>query len=66
MSGDAPKDAEWNPLAELDPKSPLFLEGASALAQSLIVGEGHWEDSAHDLMAAVIMLEALEAGDEDD
>jgi hypothetical protein len=65
MSGDAPDNAQWDPLAMLDPNSPSFLEDARALAQSLTAGEGCWEDSARDSQAAVIMLQALEVADED-
>jgi hypothetical protein len=54
-----------NPAAALDPNSPSFFEDAYALAQAEIAGDGDWEESARNFLAAVIMAEAQGVFDED-
>jgi hypothetical protein len=57
---------QGNAPAALDPNSPSFFEDAYALAQAAIEGDGDWEESARNFLAAVIMAEAQGVFDEDD
>ena len=57
--------AGFNPLANLDPKSPYFYDDAAALGEALIRIEGkdpHWSESAQGLIVALIMWEKLQNG----
>lgn len=58
--------AGFNPLATLDPDSPIFYDDAAALGEALIKIEGkdpHWTESAQGLLVALIMWEKLKNGD---
>jgi type IV secretion system protein VirD4 len=55
----------FNPLASLDPKSPVFYDDAAALGEALIKLESkdpHWTESAQGLLVALIMWEKLQRG----
>ena len=59
--------AGFNPLAALDPHSPLFYDDAAALGEALIRMESkdpHWSESAQGLIVAIIMWVKLQYGDE--
>ena len=55
----AARFASYNPLAELDPKSPTFVEDAAVIANALIKegrsNDRFWSDSARMLLHALIM-----------
>jgi type IV secretion system protein VirD4 len=56
----------FNPLAALDPQSPVFYDDAAALGEALIKGESkdpHWTESAQGLLVALIMWDKLQRGD---
>jgi type IV secretion system protein VirD4 len=56
--------AGCNPLANIDPRSPLFFQDCQAVADALIKIEGkdpHWTESARGLITGVIMWEVLKA-----
>jgi type IV secretion system protein VirD4 len=58
--------AGFNPLAALDPHSPLFYDDAAALGEALIQIESkdpHWSNSAQGLIVGLIMWEKLQHGD---
>jgi type IV secretion system protein VirD4 len=53
-----------NPLANIDPNSPLFFQECQAVADALIKIEGkdpHWTESARGLITGVVMWEVLKA-----
>jgi hypothetical protein len=43
----------------LDPNAPEFFEHAAALADAAIVGDGPFEESARDLLTALLLHEAV-------
>ena len=52
----------FNPLALLDPDSPLFYDDAAALGEALIRVEGkdpHWGESAQGLVVSLLMWEKI-------
>ena len=58
----------YNPLDCIDPSTSNFVADISALAEALIVGEGHgkdshWADAARDLVSGVLMYLKTEAGE---
>lgn len=53
-----------NPLANIDPHSPLFFQECEAVADALIKIEGkdpHWTESARGLVTGIVMWEVLKA-----
>lgn len=60
------KSAGFNPVAVLDPDSDDFPDDAKALAEALIRVEDrdhpHWERSAQDLVAGLVMCDRIENG----
>jgi type IV secretion system protein VirD4 len=60
------KSAGFNPVAALDPESDDFPDDAKGLAEALIRVEDkehpHWERSAQDLIAGLIMCDRIENG----
>jgi type IV secretion system protein VirD4 len=53
-----------NPLATIDPRSPLFFQHAQAVADALIKIESkdpHWTESARGLVTGIIMWEVMKA-----
>jgi type IV secretion system protein VirD4 len=53
-----------NPLANINPRSPLFFQECQAVADALIKIEGkdpHWGESARGLVTGVVMWEVLKA-----
>jgi hypothetical protein len=48
----------------IDPRSPDFLEQASAIAEALVIAESgdHWSMSARDLMRAIIAADDIRRG----
>jgi hypothetical protein len=48
--------------ALIDPESPHLFEDARALAQATISGHEAWEESARNLIAVAVMMEARRAG----
>jgi type IV secretion system protein VirD4 len=56
--------AGCNPLANIDPDSPLFFQECQAVADALIKIESkdpHWSESARGLITGIIMWEVLKA-----
>jgi len=56
----------FNPLANLDPKSPQFYDHAAGIGEALIKIEGndpHWPQSAQGLVVGLVMWEKLRRGD---
>lgn len=56
-------DHGYNPLLSLSPASSSFIDDATALAEALVIIEGHdthWTASAQDLVAGMIMYECLQ------
>ena len=55
----------FNPLAQLDPESPLLYDAAAAIGDALIEIEGgsgqYWSESAQGLLVALIMWEVIKA-----
>jgi hypothetical protein len=51
-----------NPLAVNEENSALSIEQAGALAATLIRGDGAWEASARDLIAAALIPEQMSDG----
>jgi type IV secretion system protein VirD4 len=59
----------FNPLAEIDPKSPNAKEDAGRIADALIIGnerDPHWTDSARTLVKAIILFVMSEAASQVD
>jgi type IV secretion system protein VirD4 len=60
------KSAGFNPVAALDPDSDDFPDDARGLAEAIIRVEDknqpHWERSAQDLIAGLVMCDRLESG----
>ena len=57
----------FNPLAGIDPGSPLFLQDSQAVGEALVKIEGadpHWTQSARGLVTGIIMWEVLKASRE--
>jgi type IV secretion system protein VirD4 len=58
------ESAGCNPLANIDPRSPLFFQECQAVADALIKIESkdpHWSESARGLITGIIMWEVLKA-----
>ena len=56
--------AGCNPLANIDPRSPLFFQECQAVADALIKIESkdpHWTESARGLITGIVMWEVLKA-----
>jgi type IV secretion system protein VirD4 len=54
----------FNPLAGIDPRSPLFLQDCQAVGEALVKIEGHdthWTQSARGLVTGLIMWEVLKS-----
>lgn len=62
------KSAGFNPVAALDPESDDFPDDARGLAEAIIrvddKNQPHWERSAQDLVAGLMMCDRLESGEQ--